>query len=549
MDTQGTVNAYEYDQAQQLDEIISEETKTPHTDFLTAMARVAALKRTENGAPALSTSLSALLDLFGEIGALRCRSEADIISLFLAAYGEDKNLALKTLFYARDIRGSQGLGERRTFRVILHYLALNHPDDIAHLIPLIPFFGRWDDLFVLLDTPLEDTTLDLIAEQFESDLQNLNSNHLQNISLLAKWLPSVNASSKATRDTAKHLLKKGLHLSQKDYRHKLSALRAALRVIEKQMSSNNWSDINYESVPSYAALRYKLAFARHDQERYEAYLEALMHGEAKIHADTLYPYDIVRDLFRESFWNTNFTEDATQLATAQQLWNALPNYLADTPNADQRYLVMADTSGSMFDHVGSIYRSTSLAVYFAERTTGYFANTFLTFTDKPKLVKLSPELSLKEKLQIVLNPDYVGYSTNLDRAFATVLAAAVAAKVPQSELPTAILVISDMEIDQAVDFYDHDDNQTEQDVDPRSATFTERWTQKFAEAGYTLPNIVYWNVNARNNTFHATETDNVRFVSGSSAATFTTLCKTNGATPTETMLAAILDDRYRDIHI
>ena len=561
METDTNVNAYTFEQQKHLENLGGEIADTnsfalPKVDFLSSLKNVSAAKLTENGALALSTSFSALLDLFAQIGALRTRTNDDIINIFLKAYAEDKDLALKTLFYARDIRGPQGLGERRTFRVILSYLADYHSDDIKHLIPLIPFYGRWDDVLCLCGTPLEETALDLIAKQFESDLQNLNSNHLQNISLLAKWLPSVNASSKATCEMAKYLLKHGLHISQKEYRHKLSALRTALRVIEKYISTNAWDQIDYAQVPSYAAVRYAQAFYRHDEERYGKFLDSVMRGEAKIHADTLYPYDIVRTLFTSGWADTKFTTNETAIQTAQQLWNSLPNYLAEFGAENQRYLVMADTSGSMFDNIGSIYRSVSLAIYFAERTSGHFGDTFLTFTTHPTLVDLPANLSLIDKLRIVLDPNNVGYSTNLDAAFEQVLKAAVSHNLPQSELPTSILVISDMEIDEAIhdwrscgfDDDDEEEQKRAEYIDPTTQTFTARWTQKFAEFGYVLPNIVYWNVNARNNTFHATQTDNVRFVSGSSAATFTTLCKTGGMTATETMLATLLDERYAQIH-
>ena len=510
-------------------------------DLLAALIEQCSYKYTENGALALSSTFSSLLDLFGLIGALRYRPDDEIISTFLPAYNENKNLALKTLFYARDIRGDQGLGERNTFRVILRYLALNFPQDIENLIPFIPFYGRWDDLYVLFYTPLETTVFDLIATQLDKDLHALHTSKTSEISLLAKWLPSVNASSKQTRALASRLCKH-LHTSQKQYRKFLSELRAALRVTETYMSAREWGKIDYPSVPSRAALIYRNAFARNDPDRYAEYLEALERGETKINAATLYPYDIVNTLINRWDYSNNYiTKDAEKCKTAELLWKNLPNYLADFGAADQRYLVMADTSGSMFNnpHNPAISTSVGLAIYFAERTTGYFANHFLTFTDVPRLVEIPANLTLAAKLRTVLNHDYVGYSTNLDGAFKAVLDAAVKNHLPQSELPTSILVISDMEIDNAVDDYTEDGP---------NLTFTERWAHKFEQAGYKMPNIVYWNVEARQNTFHASKDDNVRFVSGKSAATFTTLCKTNGMTALETMLTVLLDERYEPIH-
>lgn len=513
------------------------------TDLFTALREQCSYKYTENGALALSTTFSNLLDLFGLIGAIRYRSEQDIIELFLQAYNEDRTLALKLLFYARDIRGAQGLGERKVFRVIFRYLAQHYTNDVNRLVQFIPVFGRWDDvLAVTVDTPLEEYTYNLIATQLDKDLHALHSNKTAEVSLLAKWLPSVNASSKQTRALAARICKH-LHTSQKQYRKILSELRAALRVTERYMSAREWDKIDYPSVPSRAALIYRAAFERNDEDRYSAYLTALAEGKTKINASTLYPYDIVNTLLTRWDYSGNYvTKDADLCRTAEELWKALPNYLADFDAADQRYLVMADTSGSMFTESRNpaIATSVGLAIYFAERTTGYFANHFLTFTSAPRLVEIPANYSLAAKLRTVLKNEYVGYSTNLDGAFKAVLDAAVKHHLPQSELPTSILVISDMEIDIAVNDYDES---------TPNFSFTERWADKFAAAGYQMPNIVYWNVEARHNTFHATKDDNVRFVSGKSAATFTTLCKTNGMTAIETMLTALLDPRYEQIHI
>lgn len=509
-------------------------------DLLLALTRECSFKYTENGALALSSTFSNLLNLFGLIGAVRNRSDKDIINIFIPAYNENKDLALKILFYARDIRGAQGLGERRVFRVILRYLAQNYPKDIADLIQYVPFFGRWDDLYALESTPLETTAYSLIKTQLERDLASLHNGTLQDISLVAKWLPSINASAKTTRHLALRTLKH-LQISPKQYRKMLSELRAALRIVERDLTAKNYAHIDYATLPSRAALIYRFAFLRNDPDRYSAYLDALSRGETKINAATLYPYDIVNTLLEYRYSGDYVLTDADKNRTAEQLWKALPNYLADFDADDQRYLVMADTSGSMFNDSRNpaIGTSVGLAVYFAERTTGYFANHFLTFTSTPRLVEIPANLSLADKLRTVLQDEYVGYSTNLDGAFKAVLDAAVKNHLPQSELPTSILVISDMEIDVAADDYSEND---------QTPTFTERWAQKFAAAGYQMPNIVYWNVEARQNTFHATKDDNVRFVSGKSAATFTTLCKTNGMSALETMLTVLLDDRYIHIH-
>ena len=154
---------------------------------------------TENGAVTYATTYSDCLDLFATIGALRSSNEQEIISRFVRAFTEDPDLAMKTLFFARDVRG--GLGERKVFRVCLQWLAHNAPASAKKNIPYVAEFGRWDDLLSLLGTPCEKDALQFVKKQLEADLESMDMG--DDVSLLAKWLPSVNASNAQTVAYAK----------------------------------------------------------------------------------------------------------------------------------------------------------------------------------------------------------------------------------------------------------------------------------------------------------------------------------------------------------
>ena len=493
--------------------------------LLTAMKETLNTTLTENGATALKSTLSPVLDFFAVAGALRSRSDSEIIKLFEKAYGSNPLYAMKSLFYARDIRG--GLGERNTFRVILRELALKHPSVVEANLSLIPEYGRWDDLFVLFDTPLEKSAIALIDNQLFEDIKAYRAAQLTktdpHISLLAKWMPSENASSPKTKALARKLAK-ALDFTPSAYRKVLTTLRNAIGIVEAKLSAQLYSLIDYEATPSLASRKYVQTFRRHDEERYKAYLAAVASGKAKINASVLYPYEVVGNYIEEEGYVGSLQEDQT----TELLWKKLPDYVTDKSKS---FLVMADVSGSMMGR--PMATSVGLAIYFAEHNTGPFANHFITFTDDPELVEIEPSKSLCDKIKTVMHD--VGYDTNLEAAFDLVLQSAIKNNVPQDQLPSAILVISDMEINS---FGSHDKN----------TTFTDEMAARFAEAGYRMPTLIYWNVDSRNNIYHADATNPyVKFVSGHSPSVFKALCETNAKTPTELMTEVLDSDRYKPI--
>ena len=504
---------------------MSEREKTEVNDMgnalLNALGQDLALTHTENGAIALNDTGNDLLNLFGIVGSMRKRL-GEVSPKFTAAMAEDKLHAAKLAFYARDIRG--GLGERDVARIMFRTMAIEEPDIARKNLRYVPEFGRWDDMLVFLGTPVEQDAVQMISEQLQHDMENMQKG--KPVSLLAKWLPSVNASAHKTKMVARDLAAK-LGMTEREYRKTLSALRAYLNVTEVRLTDADYGSIKYDAVPSYAMKKYRAAFFRNDAENFAAYLENVKNGKAKINAATLYPYDIVEKyMFPNGIGYFINEERIVKDDILEEQWKALPNYI----EGENNFLVMVDVSGSMMGR--PIATSVGLGIYFAERNKGEFANTFMTFTDVPRLVKLKGN-SLADKVRHVLTSG-VGYNTNLELAFNAVLETAVKHGVPAEDMPKSIIVISDMEIDSLV-------YQTKW-------TFVEEMKKRYSDAGYELPNLVLWNVDSRNDVYHASGyAANVQMCSGQSASVFKTLLGSVGMTPYEYMMSVLDDPRYEVI--
>lgn len=472
---------------------------------------------TENGALALRSTGNDLLNLFSTIGGLRHAKQDRVLSLWEKAYAEDADLAMKTLFYARDVRG--GLGERGVFRTILNHLATTAPESVVCNLPYIGFYGRFDDLYSLVGTPCEEAMWEAMGSQFKSDLEGMNAR--KPVSLLAKWIKTPDASSKETR-------KMGILTSQKlgyknvmEFKKDLRALRKYLDIPEIKMAANKWETICYSKVASNCMNKYGKSFRKHDEERFAAYMDDVKSGKSEIKAGTLYPYDITLKYLLGA-------ERDNEVLEAQ--WKALPNYVEEGRNV----LVVADVSGSMTCNGNKpMATSIGLAMYFAERNVGDFHNLFMTFSENPKFESLRGD-TLEERINNLSNADW-GYNTNLGKVFKKVLSMATKNAIPQEEMPEAIVVISDMEIDRGL----------ESDL---GETFYDSWKSKFEEAGYEIPNVVFWNVSSRSDVFHFDQDrKGVQAYSGSSASTFKSVLKCFNMTPVEAMLEVLTDERYAPI--
>ena len=469
---------------------------------------------TENGALTNGTSFSDCVDLFGCIGALRRQPEEDIINRFVRAYAEDPDLAMKILFYARDVRG--GLGERRVFRAVIRWLAVNEPASLRKNIGHIAEYGRWDDLLVLLDSPCRADAVKVIREQLAADSRAMEQKG--EVSLLAKWMPSVNASSEETVRLAKHLAR-ALGMTEAQYRKTLAGLRAYLRILENNLREKDYT-FDYSRQPSKAMLKYRGAFARNDGERYAAFLESVNRGEAALHTGTLLPYELITPILRGR------EDDGT--GALDTTWKALPDY-AGNENA----LCVIDGSGSMYWGGEPIPAAVaqSLGIYFAERNKGAFANHFITFSMRPQLVEIKGETIL-EKVRYCESFNECA-NTNIQAVFELILNAAVKNRVPQAELPKKLYIISDMEFDFCA----------------RGADMTnfERAEHLYASHGYELPQIVFWNVASRNRQVPVTVNDRgVALVSGCTPRIFSMVME-GEMDPYGFMMSVIGSERYAPI--
>lgn len=449
---------------------------------------------TENGALAYATTGKALMDLNFAVASLRNESEERIARRFVQAFYEDKMLALKWLFFLRDVRG--GLGERRSFRVILQNLIQSDAIDVDKMIELVAEYGRFDDLLCLLDTSAEDRTLAFIKRQLETDMKAMIEK--KSVSLCAKWMPSNNTSSEESRQQAKKL-QQYLGLTAKEYRQMLADLRAYLKVVEVQMSANQWGEISYEAVPSRANLLYRNAFVQHDEERRNAFLNAVTNGKKQIHAGVLMPHEIVAKYVDFHGWRYNLGE-------VDEALEALWQHLDDTVQGADNVLCVVDGSGSMLCPVGvgnitALHVSNALGIYFAERMQGAYHNKYITFSSKPSYVDISQCKTLREKLELAFSHNDCS-NTNIQATFELILQTALQNSLHQEELPQTVLIISDMEFDSAT--YGHN-----------NVTLFENLQRRFAAYGYKMPKLVFWNVNSRTNAIPVKENElGVGLVSG-----------------------------------
>lgn len=487
---------------------------------------------TENGAVGYRTTGKALLDLNFSVSSCRNASPEEISGKFVKAYYENPKLAVRWLFFAGDVR--QGLGERRLFRTLILYLADNHPDVARALMPLIPEYARWDIIVALLDTPLADEAATLIRRQMQEDRINMEKG--KSISLCAKWLPSGNASAEHTKRMARILAGK-LSMTNRQYRQMLSAHRKYLDVVEVKMSSRRWAEIDYRAVPSRANLVYNKAFLRNDEERRREFLGAVKKGEQTVHAGVLYPHDIVHSYMKngERTWTKIL---APVDDTLEELWKALPDYVQGAANT----LCIADGSGSMTTTVGNtqitcLDVANALAIYFSEHCMGQFRNTYITFSQTPQFVDLSKGRTLHDKIEIALHYNEVA-NTNIEAVFDLILRTAVQCRMPQSELPENLLILSDMEFDSATRNYVNGKS-----VSPDEKLF-DTFARKYAAHGYRLPRLVFWNICSRTNTIPIRENAlGVALVSGFSPV-IVKMVLSNEINPYKALVEQLMVPRY-----
>lgn len=463
--------------------------------LVNAIKEASSLTYTENGDYTYSTSMNAVVDLFFHGPAYRARSEDEMISLFDNAYKQDPYLALRTLLWLRDVRG--GAGERKFFRVICDYLSSSNKEAATIVMSKVGEVGRYDDL--LSFRAMIDEALDKFADALR---------YPETATLAAKWAPKE--SSKKNKEIARYFAEK-LGLSPKQYRKMISEYN---KVVETQMCDKNWDAIEYGKIPSKAASKYTKAFSRNDSGRYNEYISKLEKGEEKINAGAIFPYDVIK---------------TSNKKVANEMWKALPNFVPE----DTSFLPIIDVSGSM--EWASVSAGTtpmdvaiSLGIYLAQRNNGDFKNCYLTFSSNPELKMLRKNTNIMDLYNEVKGDNWGG-STDLDASFRLILHYAKQANVPAEDMPKNLLVLSDMEFNSGTRF---------------GGTAYQRAKTYFAEAGYEIPNIVWWNIASRNNSTPVLSKENgTALVGGCSPSIVKNIC--NGKfNPEDILMKTIMNKKY-----
>ena len=458
---------------------------------------------TENGAVALNSTMNACLDAFGSMGAMKFASDDQIVDVFKNAFYEDRATAMRILFYIRDVRGGQGM--RRVFRVCLSWLAVNYPEYVINNLDNILEYGRGDDFICLLNSEnytvnndVAEAALVKMAKILTDDYDSMKNGG--QISLLSKWAWSINTSSRKSRALGRRLCKT-IGCSERSYRKMLSALRSYSNVVEKKMSANKWNEIEYDKVPGAASLRYSNAFMKHDEDGYLNYIKELAKDPSKAKANTLFPADVVKGVL-------DYRVSNKDKILYNAYWEALPNYFE---GREETGICMCDTSGSMNGE--PLLVSLSLGLYCADKCKGPFKNHFITFDYKPELQEIKGD-TIYEKVHSIrcINP----WNTDLEAALQVILDTAVNNHCTNDELPKKLYIISDMQFDEACD------TDTSKRLDGKKKPFMQTMRQRFEDAGYEFPAIVYWNVRASKcgmwqETFQG---ENCCMVSGYSASLF-----------------------------
>lgn len=501
-------------------------------DFLKEMKKAQNYKLTENGAVAYSSTLNSVLDMFAFGGAYRNRTDEDVWNLFYNAWCEDSDLALKCLFYLRDCRG-EGQGERRFFRVVMHNMMCSENEDmrraVINVIKLIPEYGRWDDLiYAAYETPHWTRAMAIVDEQLFADEMSMKRSSTEGISLLGKWLPSENASSEKTKHVA-NTVRRELGLTSRQYRKVLSDLRARINVLERLMSAQRWDEIHFDAIPSKAGLKYRNAFAHNEflAARYEAFMKS---KTTKVNAGVLNPVDIAHQIFNAA-WHV----DQTARDAWQKYWDCLPDYYN---GRKENGICVVDVSGSM---IGTpMEAAVSLGAYIADKADGPFKNHFITFSGNPTLVEFKGE-DIFEKIQRARYADWGG-STNIEGTMDLILDTC---KRAHCDMPDRLYIFTDMEFNAACggySGYSYGCGNRRSYRNPE--TLFEGIERKFNQAGYQMPQVVFWNLDARNDTIPAIG-GRYSYVSGFNPNMIQ--CILSGKTGWDLCLEKLLSERYERI--
>lgn len=471
---------------------------------------------TENCARTHRSTLNPVYDLFAFSGSYRNRSDEDCIVLFKKAFAADPTLAMKCLFMCRD--REEGYGERRFFRVVIHWLAKEHPEAVRRNMEYIPLYGRYDDWYVLVGTSLEKEMFSLMKEQIAVDIQAYAVPNGA-VSLCAKWLKSCNASSEETRKLGRKTAK-AFDMTEREYRKVLSTLRKRINLLETLMSENRWDEIDYSTIPSKAGINHRKAFMRHDLERYQAFMES---KETKVKANVLTPVDVAHKAFESvGYWGRKM--DAAERAALNKYWENQKDWYN---GREENAIAICDVSGSMSGT--PMEAAVAMGAYIAERGKGPFANHFITFSQHPQMVEFVG-VDIVDKLQRATDADW-GYNTNIKAVMDLLLNTAIKYGLKQEDMVERLYVFTDMEFDSAVRLQDCTAN-----------TLFEQIANKWKSCGYELPHIVFWNLDARQDNIPAIGNGRYSYVSGFSMSMMEAIL--SGKDGVALMLDKLNSERY-----
>ena len=501
--------------------------------FLNQMTKDGNITYTENGSVTRKSTESKVLDMFAVGGAYRTRSDEDVILLFKNAFEEDHLLAMKCLFYLRDIRGGQG--ERRFFRTAFRWLCNEYPEIAKANLENVSEYGRWDDLiYVAEGTRCQTAAFNIIKHQLALDIQ------CKTPSLLAKWMPSQNASNADTKRLG-HVLANFLGMTSREYRKTLSTLRERINVLERLMSANRWDEIEFDKIPSKAGLIYRNAFARRDilAKKYEAFAKS---KDTKVNAEALYPHDVAHRAFAMRYAPVDL--EAPERLMLQKYWDNLKDFYN---GREENGIAIVDVSGSMSGV--PMEAAVSMGAYIADKAHGPFANHFITFSARPELVRFEG-VDIVDKLNRCVQADW-GMNTNLQAVFDMLLDTAMKKNVKAEDMPTRLYIFSDMEFDSCVSFDRSskrsrsswsrwDDCRTVRSIDEVNSDL-ENIKEEWEHYGYQMPQVIFWNLNARNNRIPAIG-DGFSYVSGFSPSMID--CILSGKDGYDLMLEKLMSKRY-----
>lgn len=508
------------------------------SDLLNAMKKDTNYGYTENGAVKHNSTLDKVLDMFAMGGSYRNRTDKEVEILFGDAYRQNKELALKCLFYLRDVRGGQG--ERRFFRVAYKWLCRNDEQVARINLGFVPEFGRWDDLIDIIYEFRKTNYAIVKAGMLQIITQLSLDESCKTPSLLAKWMPSENASSKETKAKA-HWIRTYTKKDSKQYRKMLSELRKKINILETLMSENRFDEIEFDKIPSVAGIRYRNAFARKEvtAARYAAFMAD---KKTTVKAATINPVDIAAQILGDGYWSKSLTQ--VDIDTLCKYWDNLTDYYQ---GREENAIAMIDVSGSMYGQ--PLHAAVGMGAYVAEKSHGPFANHFITFSQHPQLVEFSGD-NIVDKIRRCVDAEW-GMNTNVEAAMDLILDTAIKNHLSQKDLPARLYIFSDMEFDACMSDNSIDEFELSylwrfKKSKESYETLFETIEKRFEEAGYEMPQITFWNLNARSNNIPAIG-DKFNYISGFSMSQMEAIMA--GKTAVDMMLDVLNKKRYSVLRV